>query len=123
MDISNPLDPECLSFYQHLIGVMWLMVELGCVNIATKIALISSHLAYPRVGHLEVALHIMGYSKRKHNTQLVFDPTYLTIDMDSFPKYVWTEFYGNAEEAIPSDMPTPLGKDLDVHMMCARDHA
>ena len=68
MDISNPLDPKCLSFYQHLIGVMRWMVELGCIDIATKISLLSSHLAYPRVGHLEVALHVMGYLKQTHNT-------------------------------------------------------
>jgi hypothetical protein len=65
----------------------------------------------------------MGYLKQKHNTQLVFNPTYLIIDTDSFPQYVWTEFYGNVKEAIPSNMPTPLGKDLDVHMMCDSDHA
>ncbi len=99
------------------------MVELGCVDIATKISLLSSHLAYPRVGHLEVALHVMGYLKQKHNTRLVFNPTYPTIDMDSFLKYDWTEFYGEVEEATPSDMPMPLGKDLDVCMMCNSDHA
>jgi hypothetical protein len=59
-DTSNPIDPECLSFYQHLIEVMWWMVELGRIDIATKISLLSSHLAYPRVEHLEVALHVMG---------------------------------------------------------------
>jgi hypothetical protein len=58
MDISDPLDSECSSFYQHLIGVMRWMVELGRVDIVTKISLLSSHLAYPCVGHLEVALHI-----------------------------------------------------------------
>ncbi len=65
MNISDPLDPKCLSFYQHLIGVMQWMVELGPVDIATKISLLSSHLAYPCVGHLEVALHVMGYLKKK----------------------------------------------------------
>ncbi len=53
----------------------------------------------------------------------MFDPTYPTIDMDSFPQYDWTEFYGDVKEAIPSDMPLPLGKDLDVCMMCDSDHA
>ena len=123
MDSSDPLDPECLSFYQHFIGVMRCMVELGRIDIATEIPLFSSHFAYPCVGHLEVALHVMGYLKQKHNTRLVFDPTYPTIDMDSFSKYYWTEFYGKVEEAIPSDIPTPLGKDLDVCMMCDSDHA
>jgi hypothetical protein len=65
MDISDPLDPECSSFYQHLIGVMQWMVELGRVDIATEISLLSSHLVYPRVRHLEVALHVMGYLKQK----------------------------------------------------------
>jgi hypothetical protein len=53
----------------------------------------------------------------------VFNLTYSTIDLDSFPQYDWTEFYSNVKEAIPSDMPTLLGKDLDVHMMCNSDHA
>jgi hypothetical protein len=43
--------------------------------------------------------------------------------MGQFPQYNLTEFYGNVEEAIPVDMPKPLGKDLDVRMMCDSDHA
>jgi hypothetical protein len=83
-------------------------VELGRVNIATEISLLSSHLAYPCMGHLEVALHVMGYLKQKNNTQFVFNPTYPTIDMDSFPQYDRTEFYGNVKEAIPSERPCCL---------------
>jgi hypothetical protein len=33
------------------------------------------------------------------------------------------EFYGNVEEAIPPDMPPPLGKDIDLCMMVDSDHA
>jgi hypothetical protein len=73
MDTTNPLDPECSSFYQHLIGVTRWMVELGRVDIATEISLLSSHLAYPREGHLEAALHVMAYFKQKHNSRLIFD--------------------------------------------------
>jgi len=36
IDMTKPLDPECLSFYHHLIGVTHWMVELGRVDIATK---------------------------------------------------------------------------------------
>ncbi len=43
--------------------------------------------------------------------------------MGQFPQYNWTEFYSNVEEAIPEDMPKPLGKDLDVGMMCDSYHA
>jgi hypothetical protein len=123
LGLFEPLDPECPSFYQHLIGVMRGMGELGRIDIATEVSLLSSHLAYPREGHLETALHIMSYSSQKHNTRLIFDLTYPNIDMGQFPQYNWTKFYGNVEEAIPVDMPEPLGKDLDVRMMCDSDHA
>ena len=32
------------------------------------------------------------------------------------------EFYGDVEEAIPHDMPPPLGKDVDLCMMVDSDH-
>ena len=99
------------------------MVELGRIDIATEVSLLSSHLAYPREGHLETALHIMSYLRQKHNTRLIFDPTHPKIDMGMFPQSNWTKFYGNIEEAIPADMPEPLGKDIDVRMMCDSDHA
>jgi hypothetical protein len=38
-DLSDILDPECLSFYQHLIDVMRWMVELGGIDIVTKISM------------------------------------------------------------------------------------
>ena len=122
-DTSDPLDPECSSFFQHLIGVMRWMVEIGRVDIATEVSMLSSYLALPREGHLEAALHIMGYLKLKHNSRLVFDPTYPDIDENAFPTYDWTEFYGDLSEAIPHDMPEPLGKDVDIRMMCDSDHA
>jgi len=54
---------------------------------------------------------------------LVFDPTYPDIDKGDFPKYDWTKFYGDVAEAMPADMPTPLGKDVDPRMMVDSDHA
>jgi hypothetical protein len=55
--------------------------------------------------------------------QLIFDLTYPDIDLTAFPSFDWTEFYGNKEEAIPPDMPPPLGKDVDLCMMVVSDHA
>ncbi len=53
----------------------------------------------------------------------MFNPTYPTIDMDTFHQYNWTEFYSDVEEVIPLNMPEPLGKDIDICMMCNSDHA
>jgi len=65
----------------------------------------------------------MGYLRLKHNSRLIFDPTYPDIDHSAFPEYDWTEFYGDVVEAIPPDMPPPLGKDIDLRMMVDSDHA
>ncbi len=60
-DLSDIWDPDFSSFYQHLIGVMRWMVELGCIDIATEVSMLFSYLACPREGYLENALHVMGY--------------------------------------------------------------
>jgi hypothetical protein len=99
------------------------MVELGHIDIATEVSLLSSHLEYPCEGHLKTTLHMMSYLSHKHNTQLIFNPTYPKIDMGQYPQFNWMEFYGYVEEAIPVDMPKPIGKDVDIRMMCDSDHA
>jgi hypothetical protein len=96
-NVLEPLDPECSLFYQHLIGVMRWMVDLGRVDITTEVLMLSSYLALPREGHLETALHIMGYLQKKHDSRLVFDPTYPKINKSDFPDYDWTEFYGDVK--------------------------
>ncbi len=122
-DLFDILDPECFSYYQHLSGVMRWMVELGHIDITTEFSMSSSYLACPHKGHLENALHVMGYLRLKHNSRLIFDPTYPDIDQTAFLSFEWTEFYGDVEEAIPPNMPPPLSKDVDLHMMVDSDHA
>ncbi len=99
------------------------MVELGRIDIATKVFMLSSFLACQRKGHLENALHVMGYLRLKHNSWLIFDPTYSDIDQTAFPSFEWMEFYGNVEEAISPNMPPPLFKEVNLRMMVDSDHA
>ena len=99
------------------------MVELGHVDITTEVSMLSLYLAFPCEGHLEAALHIMGYLRLKHNTRLIFDPIYPDIVASKFPHHDWMEFYGDVHEAIPPDMPEPLGKEVDIRMICDSNHA
>jgi hypothetical protein len=41
----------------------------------------------------------------------------------TFQHHDWEEFYGDAQEAIPTNAPPPLRKEVDVHMMVDSDHA
>ena len=123
-DTSPALDPERASYYQTIIGVMRWMVELGRIDIATELSILSSYLAYPREGHFDAALHCMAYLRDKHNSRLFFDPTYPELDLDSFNDgAAWKDFYGEISEAIPPNAPEPRGKPIDLRMYCDSDHA
>ena len=68
------LDEKDSAYYQSLIGILQWVVELGCVNICLEVSMVSSHLALLRKGHLDQVLQLFGYSKKYHNTELVYDP-------------------------------------------------
>ena len=129
MDYQPDLDttpvlihPEA-SYYQSIIGVLRWIIELGRIDIATEVSMLSSYLTMPREGHLEAAINVMAYLKLHHNARLVLDPTYPTIDHTSFMKCNWKEFYGDAKEAIPPNAPAPLGMEVDLRMYVDSDHA
>ena len=81
MDVSPLLSPDEASYFQTIIGVMRLMVDLGRIDIAVEVLQISSFLAMPRQGHLVNKLHVMSYLKIKNNSRLVLDPSYPGIYM------------------------------------------
>ena len=57
LDVSPVLGPDETSYYQSLIRVMMLMVQLKNIDINTEVFLQLSHLAMPRKGHWK--LHFM----------------------------------------------------------------
>ena len=122
IDISEPLNPEEASYYASVIGIMRWMVEIGRIDIATELSLLSSHLAYPREGHMECALHTMVYLKAHKNSMMVFDPNYPDIP-NVFKDHDWEDFYCGAKELIPPDMPTPLGREVEMTALVDSDHA
>jgi hypothetical protein len=99
------------------------MVELGRVDMITEVSTLASHMALPREGHLDAVSHVYGYLKNKHNSRLVLDPTYPTIDQSKFKRQDWKNFYGELKEPIPVDIPETRGKGVDVQMWVDADHA
>ena len=87
-------------------------VELnwGVFDVLLETTMMSTHLALPRVGHLEQVYHIFGYLKGASNNAFFLDPQHPDFDERSFTKYDWTDFYRDADERVPSDMPLPRGR-------------
>ena len=63
LDTTLELNAEGLQKYQEMIGMLRWAVELGCVDVLLETAMTSTHLALPRIGHLEQVYHIFGYLK------------------------------------------------------------
>jgi len=67
LDASEELKSKEANFYQHLIGVLHWIVELGRVDVITEVSMLASYLCNPRDGHLDAALHLYSYLKSHHN--------------------------------------------------------
>ena len=57
-DTTSKLDAEGTRYYQELIRVLRWAIELGRADMLLEVALLSIHLALPRVVHLQQASHV-----------------------------------------------------------------
>ena len=86
----------------------------------------SSHLALPRVGHLQHLLQTFAYLKKYHNTEMVFDPSDPVVDESNFERRDWTSSeFGHVEgkEELPPNMPEPRGLGFVMRGKVDADHA
>ena len=60
LDTSPELDPDAVSYYLTIIGILRWMVELGRIDIITEVSLLSSHVALPREEHLKALWHMLA---------------------------------------------------------------
>lgn len=123
LDSSPELDERRASYYASLMGVLRWCIELGRVDIIVEVGLLSRFQASPREGHLEQLFHIFAYLKKYNRSSMVFDWTYPEIDESKFPKCDWSEFYPDAKEAIPQNMPEARGKPVSMTAFVDADHA
>eukprot|EP00970_Alexandrium_tamarense_P015737 scaffold5464_cov222-Alexandrium_tamarense.AAC.1 len=122
-DVTEELGDDEATYFQQVVGVLRWMVEVGRIDINTEVSLLSQHLALPRVGHLQAALHIMAYLRSKHNSRMVFDATAPEIDEGQFLRQDWSKQYEGAKEAIPPNALTPRGLGVTMRMYVDSDHA
>ena len=93
------------------------------MDIIVPVSLLSRYLAQARERQLQQAYHISAYLKCYDRSRLVFDDSKLIFDERSFSKCDWSEFYPDAEELLPPDMPEPLREPVTMTCFVDADHA
>ena len=70
-DESEELNPAKANYYPSLVGILHWILELGRVDNITETSVLAWHMAMPRKGHLDAALHMFRYLEglvsSKHN--------------------------------------------------------
>ena len=94
MKYTPDLEQELASWCQSLIGMLRCMVEIGIVDIITKVSMMVSQMAMPREIHLEAVLRVFEFLHKKYNSRMLFDPTYPTINMSNFKECKCKASYG-----------------------------
>ena len=113
---------------------MWMMrittnpksvVEIGRIDIITKVSLLASQLALPtREGHLMQVFRCFAYLKTRHNGCLVFDPSHPDLDEFQWEQgQDWVRLYGDVKEPIPLNAPEPRGAEAWLSLYVDSDHA
>ncbi|KAL7547016.1 hypothetical protein ACHAWF_010333 [Thalassiosira exigua] len=76
--------------------------------------MMSSHLAFSRLGHLDQMYHIFAYLKKQASSDMVFDPSQVEFDQSAFLRQAWsrstyTNDGANLQEELP---PSHVVQDL-----------
>ena len=88
-----------------------------------EVGLLARFQACPREGHLDQLFHLFAYLKKYSRSALVFDWTEPVLDESKFKECDWKEFYPEAAEAIPPNMPEPRGRAVVTTCFVDADHA
>ena len=123
LDSTGELKADGVQWYQEIIGCLRWAVELGRIDILLETALLSQYLALPREGHLEQVLHIVGYIKSHKKFRIMFDASMPRVNEKWFQKYDWFDFYRDAKEPIPPNMPEARGNPVTISCFVDANHA
>ena len=122
-DDSEFLEPRMASIYRGLIGSANWMVTLGRYDINYAVNTMARYNIAPRIGHLKAMQRLFGYLKANPKGQLLIDANVPDHSNFVVADQSWTEFYPDASEELPHDMPIPKGKVVRTTCYVDADHA
>jgi len=121
LDVTPYCDAEDMNYYQQQIGVLRWSVELGRIDICAEVSMMASYCAAPRRGHLGALMHVYSYLSTHERSRIVFDDSYPPIPPE--PRPDWSDFYPDAREELPPDIPEPRGRPVEIVVFVDADHA
>ncbi len=81
------------------------------------------YVVSPREGHLQQLYHVFAYLKHHTRSTMVFDDTEPVFDERRFREVDWSEFYPEASDPIPPNMPEARGNVVSTSCFVDADHA
>jgi hypothetical protein len=105
----NWFNDEQANYFQGPIGILRWIVKLGRIDIMVAVAVFLRTLITLREGHLEQAFHIFAYLNCHEQSRIVLDGRDPIVDESRFCVNDWTQYYPDAAEAIPPNVPLPKG--------------
>ena len=84
LDSTEELEPDEITYYQELIGILRWSIEIGRVDMHLEVAVLSAYQASPRRGHLNALYQIFAFIKNNPKLTLYFDPRLPSIDYAVF---------------------------------------
>lgn len=126
LDTSVPCTDAQVTLYQNMIGIMRWIVELGRIDIAYEVSVLSRYLVEPRTGHFLQALHMFKHLEIHMDNELAFDPAMHNVEDPAVTQHrinTMKEFYPDAKEELPPNAPEPRGNPVQVNCFVDSDHA
>ena len=123
MDVMEELNEAGVAKFQGFIGTFCWMVELGRMDIHMEVSQLSSFQAMPRAGQLEACSSILAYLCKHPTMSILFHPSHIRMCEGWFRSQDWCDFYSDAKEELPPDMPEPLGEPVKMMAFIDLDHA
>lgn len=125
-DITDFCTPDQHTHFRSVIGALNWIITLGRFDVAYATSALARFGTNPRVGHLLAARRILGYLRQFPQGRIIVDPRPFNFEhMHSkvMEFETWKEYYPDAKEDIPEDIPKAIGKKAQVTCFVDADHA
>jgi hypothetical protein len=125
LDTTNLCGPEEISKYRSLIGSANWLITLGRFDIAYAVNTLSRYSAAPREGHVKAMMRVFGYIRQFPKAKICIDTSKAPIrnKIKVTRADTWSEFYPDASEEMPPDMPDAVGNEVMITVYVDADHA